>query len=501
MMTSAVLLNSLQTLYWQLGLFAQLAIDHATNSRSLTDRRVALPDLDTIARTLLLQDYNTRVVVFGTAILGTAAGIVGSFTLLRKRALMGDAVSHASLPGISLAFIFATLLGLPGKSLPILLAGATASGLAGVACILAIRKWTRLKEDAALGIVLSVFFGAGMATLSLAQQLEQGHAAGLESFILGKTASMRAADANLIAITAVLCITVCVLLFKELKLLCFDDEFAGSRGFPVLLLDLALMITVILVTIVGLQAVGLVLMIALLIIPAAAARFWTDSLGKMMLISALIGAVSGWFGATLSAFLPKLPSGSMIVLTSAGCFGFSLVFGTARGILLRSWRRRTLNVNVARQHLLRALFEIAEETGQSASIEQLLRKRSWPRRELQFAVRRAAWNEQATQLGDRVSLTKKGRLEAKRLTREHRLWELYLINYAETALSRVDRQADHIEHVLEPEVVEQLEAMLDQTNVKDVPQSPHQLGETTDKADRGNKAGAPAQPGGSQRVP
>ena len=493
-MIMPVLVHSLKTLCSHIWLFAQVAIDSSANSRTLTDRRIELPDLDTVLRTLMLQDYNTRVVVFGTAILGTAAGIVGSFTLLRKRALMGDAVSHASLPGISLAFIVATLLGLPGKSLPILLAGATASGLAGVVCILAIRKWTRLKEDAALGIVLSVFFGAGMATLSLAQQLEQGHAAGLESFILGKTASMRAADANLIAVTAILCITVCTLLFKELKLLCFDDGFAGSRGFPVLLLDLALMITVILVTIVGLQAVGLVLMIALLIIPAAAARFWTDGLGKMVLIAAVIGAISGWFGATLSAFLPRLPSGSMIVLTSAACFGFSLVFGTARGVLLRSWRRRALNQTVARQHLLRALFEIAEETGQSASIDQLLRKRSWPRRELMSAIRRASWAELATQLDDEISLTKKGRLEAKRLTREHRLWELYLINYAETALSRVDRQADHIEHVLEPAVVEELEAMLDQSNITDVPKSPHKLGEPTENQDDSS------QSGGSSRV-
>ena len=200
-------------------------------SRSITDRSVSWPTWEQWQRVILLEDYNTRVVVFGTAVLGCAAGAVGCFTLLRKRALMGDAISHATLPGIAVAFVLANSLEWDSKSLPLLLCGATFTGLLGVGVILALRNLTRLKEDTAMGIVLSVFFGAGIAMLGVIQQMPAGHAAGLESFIFGKTASMGSADARLIATAALICLAVCGLLFKELKLLCFDEAFAGSEQF------------------------------------------------------------------------------------------------------------------------------------------------------------------------------------------------------------------------------------------------------------------------------
>ena len=259
-------------------------------------------------RLALLKDYNTRVVVFGTALLGVAAGVIGSFTLLRKRALMGDALSHAMLPGIGIAFMVAVAAGGSGKGLPILLLGATLSGLLGLAVILLIRKYTRLKEDTALGVVLSVFFGGGVAILGIVQRTGQGHAAGLESFIYGKTASMLAQDAVAIGGSAVLVIVVTTLFFKELKLLCFDTEFAASLGWSTTFLDVLMMSMVVIVTVIGLQAVGLILVIAMLIIPAAAARFWTERLTVMVFISAFIGALAGAMGSVASAVAPNLPS-------------------------------------------------------------------------------------------------------------------------------------------------------------------------------------------------
>jgi len=460
----------------------------STNS-SLADRRLSLPTWEQASRVFLLQDHNTRVVIFGTAALGCAAGLVGSFTLLRRRALMGDALSHASLPGIALAFLLVTSAGGDGKALPVLLAGATISGLLGVLGILAIRNLTRLKEDAALGIVLSVFFGAGIVLLRIVQQMDTGHAAGLESFIYGKTASMRSVDAQLIAAVSVAVIAGCSLLFKELKLLCFDEAFAASRGKPVVLLDVALMSMVVMVSIVGLQAVGLILMIALLVIPAAAARFWTQRMSRMTLISAVLGAMGGILGAAISALFSKLPSGAMIVLVCTGFFLLSMVFGPARGVLTRTLRRRRLNHRVERQHLLRAIYECleTEDTADPAAFQQpvetatLLPMRSWSIRRLRTIIRRAEeeallrWRSEQEQ----VSLTTSGVREAARLTREHRLWELYLISYAEVAPSRVDRDADAIEHVLEPEIIDELESLLDQRSPSaSVPASPHEL-ETT----------------------
>ncbi len=428
---------------------------------------------------LLLEDYNTRIVVFGVALLGAAAGMVGSFTLLRKRALMGDALSHATLPGIGLAFVIANRLGADGKSLPILLCGATITGLIGLCVVLFVRHSTRLKEDTALGAVLSVFFGGGVALLGVIQQMRGGSAAGLESFIYGKTASMRLFDIQLIGVAAVGCMVVCLLLFKELKLLCFDSGFAGARGFPAIRLDIALMGLVVTVCIVGLQAVGLILVIALLIIPAAAARFWTEKMGPMFFISGGIGAVGGMIGAGMSAIFARLPSGAMIVLVCTAMFLFSMVFGSSRGLVIKWWRRTRLNLSIDRQHLLRAVYEVAEplrrrsQAGRSeVTMEDLLTKRSWSAKRLTQSIERASRVGLVVRVGDRVSLTAAGSVEAARLTRQHRLWELFLINYADVAPSRVDREADAIEHVLEPELVHELELILKKQDAI-VPPSPH----------------------------
>jgi len=442
------------------------------------------PTGEELQRVLFLQDYNTRVVVLGAAVLGAGGGLVGAFTLLRRRALMGDALSHASLPGIALAFIVAVALGVNEKSLPLLLTGATLSGLLGMAGILWIRNQTRLQEDAALGIVLSVFFGAGVALLGIVQQMESGHAAGLEGFVYGKTASMRASDVYLIMVASALAAAVCLALFKEFRLLCFDEAFAGSRGYPVVLLDITLMAMVVLITIVGLQAVGLILIIALLVIPAAAARFWTDVMWQMAAIAMLLGAFGCVTGAAISALFPRLPSGAMIVLVCSAFFFLSMIFGRTRGVLVRYLRRRRLNSRVERQHLLRAMYELLEPDEQphaydaeaSVTVDQLLPMRSWSVRRLRKTIGAAAADELVTQRDNHVFFTRAGFVEAARLTRQHRMWEMYLIAYAEIAPSMVDRDADHIEHVLQPEIIDQLEELLEAEKTSTaVPQSPHDL--------------------------
>ncbi|QDT14626.1 metal ABC transporter permease [Alienimonas californiensis] len=425
---------------------------------SLSGRSLAWPSWETVRRVVLLEDYNVRVVVFGATLLGLAAGMVGSFTLLRKRALMGDALSHAALPGIAAAFLAAAAWGGEGKSLAVLLAGATVSGLLGVGAILLLVRTTRLKEDAALCIVLSVFFGAGVALLSVAQQTGGGNAAGLESFIYGKTASMGRTDVQFIVGAGALCALACLALFKEFKLLCFDDGFAGARGYPTAALDMALMAAVVVVTIVGLQAVGLILMVALLITPPAAARFWTNRLGPMFVASAAIGAASGGLGAIVSALFSRLPSGPMIVLAGTAIFLFSLLFGASRGALVRVRKRRALNRSVDRQRLLFALHSAGAG---GAGEDQLERDLDWTSGRLGRALGRAVAAGFAERTDGRVRLTKPGETEAARVLRQRRLWELYLETQADAAPGRVDRAADAIGDVLEPEVVAELESLLD----------------------------------------
>ena len=448
-----------------------------------------LPPWEQVLRVLTLSDYNTRVVVLGVAMLGMAAGIVGTFTLLRKRALVSDAVSHATLPGIAVAWLVMVALGGTGKWFPGLLIGAAAGGLTAVAALLVVRSVLRLDEDAALGIVLSVSFGVGIALLGLIQQLRRGSAAGLDSFIYGKTASMLTADALLIGITSLVLVAVAVLLFKELNLLCFDAPYAASQGLPVGLLDAAMLVLVVAVTVIGLQAVGLILIVALLITPAAAARFWTYDLRLMTVLAALIGAAGGFVGAGLSALVPRLPAGAVIVVTIAAGFVLSVLFGTRRGLLRLLVERRRSNRRIRREHLLRALFEQVEgqlgATPDRAALEagsvhrtHLARHRGWTQAELAAALRtghRAGWLQPALE-PEVVRLTPAGAEQALRIVRNHRLWELYLIRHAAVATSRVDRGADRIEHVLEPELVAELEAQLErQPDAAAVAASPHAL--------------------------
>ena len=445
-----------------------------------------MPELSDIWNVLILRDYNTRLVVICTMLLGCACGLMGGFLLLRKRSLMGDTLSHATLPGVGLSFMLLVALGGDGKSLPILLAGAGITGVIGCAAVLFIREQTRIKDDAAMGIVLSVFFGAGVAILGVIQKMPEGSAAGLESFIYGKTASMVMSDFQILVFITVCVITCSLLLFKEFRLLCFDENFAAALGWPVKFLDILLLALITAVTVAGLQAVGLILIIAFLITPAAAARFWTNQLDRMLMLSALIGAASGWIGASLSAFFPRLPAGAVIVLVAALFFVASMLIGTERGVMIRFLRQSQLEKRMGRQHLLRALYEIleggrvTEELNiRTVPFRQIRGRRTWSDRQLRDYIRRA-YNEglvEAPNKADSILLTETGLVEAKQVTRNHRLWEMYLIEYADVATSRVDRDADMVEHILGDKMVTRLENKLQAYRIAGslVPQSPHPI--------------------------
>lgn len=433
---------------------------------------------------LLLEEYNTRIVVLGTTLLGFASGTVGTFLLMRKRALMGDVLSHAMLPGIALAYVVMVAAGGSGKALTGLLVGATLFGLLGVGCVLALRAMTRLKEDAALGIVLSVFFGFGVAVLGIVQKLPTGSAAGLESFIYGKTASMIARDATMILATAIVVSLVCVALFKSFSVLCFDQDFAATGGSRVLGLDIVLMCLVLAVTVVGLQAVGLMLIVALLIIPPAAARFWTQRLPPMVAMAALFGGVSGWLGSSLSASARNLPAGAIIVVVGSTIFGISMFFGASRGVVWRTLHQFNLRRTVSHQHLLRALYEWYETHADSPGSPGVPRRtleeaRTWSPRQfdrvLRFAARRGFVRSTSAAT---FTLTESGLTEASRVVRNHRLWEIYMITHADIAASHVDRDADHVEHALGEAMVAKLERLLAERATV-MPRSPHALAESS----------------------
>ena len=436
---------------------------------------MSLPSLEQLARVLFLEDYNTRVVVLGVMALGAASGIIGTFLLLRKRALTADALSHATLPGISIAFMVAIAFGATGKSLPWLLLGAFIFGCIGVLLIIAIRHTTRLKDDAAIGIVLSVLFGLGLCLLKIATELPGGSSAGLQGFIFGKAASMVASDAVTMLIVAVGVVLIIALLRKELTLLCFDETFSTSQGWPVITLDIVLMAMVAIVTVIALQSVGLVLAVAMLIIPAASARYWAKNILSMLVLSAVIGCLSGWLGATVSALVPRMPTGPVIVLLCGFWFVVSFVFGVNNGVVVGYLRKTNLNKRIGMQHILRAMWEVSEtKDTTSFLVEELVSLRSWNTRAVVKLLSKAQKQQYVVSLpnGEWV-LTASGSAEAKRVVRNHRLWETYLIHFADIAPSHVDRDADMIEHVLGKDLVERLERLLDSS--LDL-QSPHPVG-------------------------
>ncbi len=283
--------------------------------------------------------HNTNMVLTSTIFLGAAGGMIGSFIYLRKRAMLTDTLSHATLPGVALGFIVAVLLDLnDGRHLPTLLAGAALTALLGGLCVQWIKSKTRLNEDVAIGSVLSVFYGGGIVLLSAIQRMEAGSKAGLETFLLGQVSGLSQSETQLIMLVSVVVIIAACALFKEFRLICFDEIYARAGTMPVLKLDMALLALMIVVVCIGLKTVGLVLIVALMIIPAVTARFWTDDTAKLVVIAALCGALSCYIGASLSASLPNLPAGAMIVLTAFSFFTFSFFLAPKRGLLSSSLR-------------------------------------------------------------------------------------------------------------------------------------------------------------------
>jgi manganese/zinc/iron transport system permease protein len=296
-----------------------------------------MAELHPLLQVLLLQaGYNTIVVMLGAAALGAATGVVGVFAMLRRRALVADAVAHATLPGVALGFILAVALGFSGRNLSFLLSGAALTAVLAALSIQWIANRTRLTEDTAIASVLATFFAFGIVLLTVIQTLKTGGQAGLDIYLLGATAGMLREEAITLALFAIAVALIVALLFKELTLISFDADYARAHGFPVRLLDLAILALVLVVVVIGLRIVGLVLIVALLITPPAAARFWSDHTGRMTVVSGAIGAFSAYFGAAISAISPDTPTGAVIVLVAFFLLLASIVFGTARGLLVRA---------------------------------------------------------------------------------------------------------------------------------------------------------------------
>ncbi|MGE7980249.1 metal ABC transporter permease [Psychrobacillus sp. NPDC093200] len=279
---------------------------------------------------------NLLWVLTGAILLGVAAGLNGTFAFLQKQSLVGDAAAHAALPGIALAYLI-----FEKKDLPILMIGAAITAALSVYMIQWIVNHSKLKADAAIGLILSVFFGIGIVLITIVNQSGTGNQSGLNDFIFGKAATMAKSDLIWLSGSAVLIILMCLLFFKEWKLMIFDPIFAKGIGLPVERLRTLLTALTVLTIVTGIQAVGVILMAAMLIIPAAAARFWSSHLGIILVMSAFFGALSGALGTMISSIRTGLSTGPIIVLVAAALFLISYFLAPTRGLLSKIRKKRS----------------------------------------------------------------------------------------------------------------------------------------------------------------
>lgn len=399
-------------------------------------------------------DPNVRYVTFGAMFITASAAVVGTYTFLRKKALLGDAIGHSILPGVALGFMVS------GTKNPVWIAlGAFLAGWMAILAIDYISARSRIKQDTAIALVLSVFFGLGIVFLTYIQSTGSAAQSGLDQYLFGKAAALVGRDLWVFSIIAASILLVCLLFYKEFELISFNREFAIVQGMPVRMLDFLLSSLTVLAIVAGIQAVGVVLIAAMLVTPPAAARFWTHKLKVLMLLSAGFGALSGLMGAFVSYTAPGMPTGPWIVLVASLIAAVSFLVGTDKGILHRLSRKKKITLRIDEEHVLKSLF-LLQERGQPLEIGPLLNNLDMSSRRLQRTLSRLEKKGWLEVKGWTLLPTDLGWEQAARVVRLHRLWELYLTQVMDRSPEHVHEEAEAIEHIISLETELNLEKAL-----------------------------------------
>jgi manganese/zinc/iron transport system permease protein len=407
-------------------------------------------------------DYTLVTVAAGGAVLGLISGVLGSFAVLRQQSLLGDALSHAALPGVAIAFLMF------GRDLGWLLLGAGMASWLAVLFINAITRTTRIKQDAAMGMTLTAFFAVGLALLTYIQSRPDASQAGLDQFIFGQAAAIVQQDVLLISVVGVIAFVLLGLFWKEFTLITFDMQFARANGFPVRLLDGLLSTLIVVAIVLGLQLAGVILMVGLLIAPAVAARQWTRHLGQMVALSAAFGAFAGASGAIFSAIAEGLPTGPLIIIVAFITVFLSLTFSPERGLLWQLWRQRTDRRRFAAKNVMRDIYRHAlrhNDPAYPAPEGMLVTMRGGIVRIglHRLSEQGLAFNAPSTERNERCwALTPDGIAQAARDEHNQRLWATYRRCREDLHLPIiVEDHQRNIADLLPPHAVEQLESLMD----------------------------------------
>jgi manganese/zinc/iron transport system permease protein len=423
--------------------------------------------MEQLLRFFSFSDPNVRYVVAGMVLLSVSSSVIGTFAFLRKKSLAGDAVSHAVLPGVCLSFLFTG-----EKNMGLLMVGAFISGWLSLWVVDQITKRSKLKEDTAIGLVLSVFFGLGIVLLTYIQHQGNASQSGLDSFLFGKAAVLMPEDVWLFGSVAVLLILMVYLFYKEFKLYCFDPSFAKSIGLSVTKLEYLLTGLMVMAIVLGIQSVGVVLMAALLITPAAIARFWTNKLERMLFLAVLFSVVAGIAGAYVSFIAPRMPTGPWVVLVLSGMAMFSFMISPEKGIVFRMFQQYRAKRIISEENLLKAMYQLGERDqvfDRKYTLDEIFQKRSYKAHYMSRVLNRLKRQGFVLWIDNRAVLTKDGVKKGSLITRRHRLWESYLTEVVNIAPDHVHEDADVMEHL----ITEELETRLVE-QLKDPSKDPHQ---------------------------
>ena len=414
-----------------------------------------------VVRFFTFRDPALRYALIGSILLGINCGLLGGFLVVRKMALVGDSLSHAVLPGVAMGFLWNM-----NKDPVAIFIGATVAGLLGAVTVNLIKETTLLKEDTALGLVLAAFFAVGLVLLTMIQQLGTANKSGIDKFLFGQAAAISVRDVKLMSVVTGLSLFSILVFYKGFLVTSFDAGFARVTGISVRVFHYALMLLLAFSVVISLQAVGVVLVSAMLITPAAAAYMLTDRMHRLLILASLFGVFAGAVGAFFSFLRPNLPTGPFMVLGASSVFVSAFLFGPKHGVLVRWWMHRSRANRTKRENTLKSLFHVLEARdfhGEGVTLEELAQRRRETIEEARQQAEQLRTHGLATVNDDgrTIYLTPDGMQRAMAIVRNHRLWELYLTNAAQIAADHVHEDAEKIEHVLGEDVVRELERRLD----------------------------------------
>ncbi len=417
--------------------------------------------METFINFITFKDPNVLYVVLGMIFINSSSALIGSFAFLRKRALIGDAVAHSLLPGLCLGYILSG-----EKNLTFLLIGAFVTGWISTFLVDYIVNKSKVKQDSAIGIVLSSFFGVGVVLLTFIQKNSTGDQAGLDHFLFGQAAAINKDEILLFGIIFIVILTGIIVFYRQFKAICFNADFARSTGLPVRFLEMLMTSLTVLAIASGIQALGVILMSALIITPAASARFWTHNLKKMLIIATLFSVMSGIGGAYISYAYSGMPTGPWVVILLSLITFLSIVFSPRKGIISR-WLKARKNANkILHENILKAIYsfheknQMQEQLNEKMSNLQIISIRLFDTNSLQKGIRKLLNSGYISEESGLVQLTEKGKKESRRIVRLHRLWEQYLLKRTSIDTDHVHSGAEVIEHIITPELEKELELEL-----------------------------------------